>query len=153
MKTATRRKRKPADAAFTQSDNHALGDLKLQPWTASRVVAAQSMGMLYPNIGAQAAAQFRRTGVYQGALKDTIIVLWLCSEKDRDVIRSAERDPDGALEQAETWAEKRGITKLNSPAFWAAYTKFMAIVTEEQESIAVPENSAVEDEDDHDPNE
>ena len=67
----------PEESAFTGSDNHALGELELQPYTPSRIVAAQSLGLKYPLIPDEEREQFDKTGIYPGALRDTIIVLWL----------------------------------------------------------------------------
>lgn len=144
-------KKKPAKKkyAFTDSDKHVLHGIKLYPWTPARVIAAQSLGMLYPDIGREGWDQYRRTKVYPGAVKDVIICLWLCTQ-DEDAVDMADAAPVEAYRQARKWAAGLGIHKPGSDAFWQAYAKFSDIMTEVDESITAPK---IESEDDPDPNE
>ncbi len=127
-----------AEAAFVNSDNHALGELELQPYTPSRVVAAQRMGMVYPSIGDDAMEQFRKTGLYPGALQDVLILLWLLSLADEKEVLRALRRPDESLIKAIQWGADRGITKAGGDKFWAAYDKFIQVVSEANASEGVP---------------
>ena len=54
----------------------------LAPYSASRKVAAQTMGMQWPFIGEAALAQLQATNMYPGAIRDTAILLWLCTLPD-----------------------------------------------------------------------
>ena len=139
-------KQPPAEKAFERSDKHVLGDLKLKPWTPSRVIAAQNMGMLYPRIGKEGWDQFQRTKMYPGALKDTIIVLWLCALND-DEVDDADRAPQEAYKTAQKWSAGLGIHKINSDAFWAAYGKFTEIMMEINNSATKPKNTEEPDDD------
>lgn len=133
----------PADKAFTQSE----------PYTPNRVVAAQSMGMRYPNIGNDGLEQFSKTGVYPGALHDVLIVLWLCSlTEDKEIIR-AMRSPDEALGKAIAWGAEQGITDTKSEAWWAAYNRFIDIMTDINSSNGVPQIPDGQQDEDDDPNE
>lgn len=131
-----------AEPAFTQSDNHALGELELQPFTPERFVAAQGMGMIWPGIVAQGP---RNTILYKGQANDAVILLWLChipsrsSEKDEWTVKRASRLPDEAHEEAMRWAAERGITKPNSQEFWQAMNKFTDILLEINNSYTVPQ--------------
>jgi hypothetical protein len=137
------------EQAFVNSDSHSFGDIELQPYTPSRVVAAQAMGMRYPNIGDEALEQFNRTGVYPSALLDTLIVLWLCTLSEPNPpappgaaqVRRAMRRPDESIEKAIAWGAEHGVTDQKSDAFWKAYDRFISIVTEVQNSRSVPAKS------------
>jgi hypothetical protein len=142
-------KKSAVEQAFERSDKHSLGDLPLQPWTADRVIAAQSMGMIWPNVGKEGFDQYDRTKTYPGALRDAIIVLWLCTLSDEQV-EEADRAPNGALIRAKKWAAERGIPKINSDAYDAAFGKFIDIVSEVKQSATTP---AETEEEDDDPNE
>lgn len=127
-----------AETAFTESDNHALGDLELQPYNPIRIVAAQAMGLRHPNIGEEAMEQFKTTGVYPGALSDTLIVLYLCTLGTAAEVRRCGRKPDEAYEKAIAWGAERGIINMRSETFWQAYGKFIDIVSEVSASVTVP---------------
>lgn len=122
-------KQPPAEKAFLRSDKHVLDGVRLNPWTPSRVIAAQGMGMLYPSLGKEDWDQFERTKRYTGALKDTIIVLWLCMIDD-EAVDNADSAPKEAYKTAKQWAAGLGIHKIESNEFWQAYAKFSEIVTE-----------------------
>src|SRR5882757_5630468 len=126
-----------SEAGFVNSDSHAFGEIELQSYSPSGVVAAQAMGMRYPNIGDEALEQFNRTGVYPSALLDTLIVLWLCTLKKPEEVRRAMRRPDESVEKAIAWGAERGVINQRSKEFWSAYDKFIEIVTEVQNSRAV----------------
>lgn len=113
----------------------------LRPYSASRKVAAQSMGTLYPMIGEEGAAQFARTSAYPGMLNDIMCVLWLCSLPDPhqlslDEVRSgawtptlAFRKPHEAASAALEWAEKKGMVDMMGEPFAEAAKTFMSIVS------------------------
>lgn len=131
------KKKKKKPDAFVSSDKHVLDGTKLYPWTPSRIIAGQAMGLLYPEIGKEGWDQYRRTKTYPGALRDTIICLWLCSRTEEQV-DDADCAPVEAYRQARSWAAGLGIAKLGSDAFWQAYGKFASIMGEVDESITVP---------------
>lgn len=115
--------------------------IPLNAYSASRKVAAQSLGLLYPYIGDAGADAIEKTGVYPGALMDTIIVLWLCSlpnPQDLSVeeFRSGAWTPTRAMAKQEAskevmmeWAEKLGILDVQCEKFLAAYQVFIAILS------------------------
>jgi hypothetical protein len=117
------KKPKPAvEQAFEQSANHALGELKLQPYTPSRIVAADAMGLKYPNIP-KGFEQYSQTGTYTGILRDIIVVLGVCRMED-EAVDKAQLDPDEAYKRAEKWAHGKGITNMASAAFQEAKSLF-----------------------------
>jgi hypothetical protein len=142
-----------ADKAFSQSASHSLfADIALQPYTPARVVAAQAIGMRYPNIGGDALETFNKTGIYPGALQDVLIVLWLCSLSDDKDVTRAMRSTDEALGKAITWGASVGITDTKTESWWAAYYKFIDIMTDINASTGDPQIESQEDEDES-PNE
>jgi len=149
-KKKTKSTESQSEKAFQRSDKHMLGDLRLNPWTPSRIIAAQSMGMLYPNIGKDGWDQYNRTRMYPGQLKDTVIGLWLCSVDD-EAVETADCAPGAAYRTARGWAEEQGILKQESTEFQRARDEFISIINEVSESASKPVTDS-ETEDD-DPNE
>jgi hypothetical protein len=111
---------------------------RLQPYTPSRIVAAQAMGLLYPKIGNDGLAQLKKTGLYPGELKDIIIVLWLCRLKTKEQVADARLDPIAAYEDAEKWAGKIGLCDMTSDAFGYGLLVFQNIMNEIGESKTTP---------------
>jgi|APGre2960657404_1045060.scaffolds.fasta_scaffold40180_3 hypothetical protein len=109
----------------------------LAPYTASRKVAAQTMGMQWPFIGEAALAQLQATNMYPGAIRDTAILLWLCTLPDASTALArgvwtpsrALSKPDEARDAALEWADKCGITDSSGPKFGEAFQVFFGIVT------------------------
>lgn len=142
-KPSKRRSPAPTGAhkAFLGAVGHTLFGKKLQPYTPSRVVAAQAMGLLYPNIGPGGAVQLKKTGLYPGELQDILIVLWLCLREKPEEIEKARMDPIAAYGVAEKWGAKAGIIGLCDPAnerFTEALLIFQLIMTEIGESKTKP---------------
>ena len=134
----------PAEAAFTQSDTHELGDLNLQPYTPDRAWAAQAMGLRYGFIDDAGVEFFKEHRIYPGALRDVAIVLWLCSLTDEIEIDKASRNPIAAARKAATWSDEHKLANARSPEFWQAYAVFMKIMAEVDASVSVPESTGNE---------
>ncbi len=120
---------------------HELFGEELQPFSPSRKVAAQTMGMLYPMIGEAGAEQLEKTGTYPGMVKDMAIVLWLCTlpdvvdRKSQDWTPSkALRKPDEALNESMEWATGKGIVDLSQKPSQEAMVAFMAMVSADIET-------------------
>jgi hypothetical protein len=136
------RKKKPArqsastaaSKAFLESGAHLLLGEKLAPYTPSRIVAAQAMGLLYPQIGKEGMAQLKKTGIYPGELRDLIIVLWLCRLQKAAEVQDALIDPDVSYATAEKWAGKAGLCDMTSRPFLEALSVFQTIMNEIGES-------------------
>ena len=141
-----KQKKSAVEKAFERSDKHVLDGIKLRPWTPSRVIAANCMGMTYPRLGKAGWDQYERTQNYPGAVKDTIIALWLCAV-DEDQVAEADLAPRDAYRQAQEWATRRGIHNLKSDAFWQAFSKFIEIVSEVEASATTPEDDGDEGDD------
>lgn len=133
-----------ADKAFTGSDKHTLNDLKLEPWTPDRIIRAQEIGLIFPNIGKQDWQLFRKTGVYPGAVKDTMIFLYLSTIDPEEVDEATYRE-------AKAFGVKRGLHIADGKAFWEAYAKFMQVQKEIEASIAVPKGDEESPDDDDGP--
>jgi hypothetical protein len=133
-----------AAKAFLASGGHLLFGKKLEPYTPSRVVAAQAMGLLYPNIGQGGLSQMKKTGLYPGELKDMLIVLWLCGLRTDAAVDAARLDPETAYFAAEKWGAKAGIVGLCDHAnekFMEALVIFQMIMNEIGDSKTVPATS------------
>jgi hypothetical protein len=146
-----------SNKAFLDSGGHLFMTERLQPYTPSRIVAAQAMGLLYPKIGTDGFAQLKKTGIYPGELKDIIIVLWLCRLKTKDEVTLARMDPIAAYEDAEKWAGKIGLCDMASDVFAYGLLVFQNIMNEIGESKTTPTTSsrraaAANDEEGPDPN-
>lgn len=145
----------PADAAFVQSDAHEVDGLALEPFTPAREVAAQAMGLKYPNLLAEDEEPFNATGVYPGALMDIAIVLFLCSQRDdppdekakrkgtwqsaKDKLRRALSRPLEARETAIEWAaEQRFTDRGKDGKFWPAYNAMVKIIAERHKVASIP---------------
>lgn len=137
MRKKPAKKDKPRDG-FTESDKHVLNGVKLYPWTPARVIAAQAMGMLYPDIGKEGWDQYRRTKLYSGAVRDVIIALWLCTI-DENAVDEADAAPQDAYKRARAWAAGLRIHDTKNDEFWQAYAKFSEIMTEVDKAVAIPE--------------
>lgn len=160
-----------ADKAFTGSDKHTLADLKLYPWTPERRIAAQTIGMLYPNLGKKGRNQLARTNVYPSAVSDTYIFLWLStlpdeltmsrmSESDREkvtlTIEDAERSAEESYHEAKKFGIKRGLHDSDSREFWDAYNKFWEVMQEIESAATRPKQAggrSATNDDDEFPNE
>lgn len=112
----------------------------LRAYSYSREIAANAMGMLYPDIGKTGAAMFAKKFTYNGILKDLSIVLWLCSIADASDIPqgnpdgqwsvdAAIQDPQKALSEAIQWAGDKGITQSDFEKCLEAKAVFISIVT------------------------
>ncbi len=137
----------PHERAFVESvGGHELQGQSLRTYSPSRRVAANAMGMLYPMIGDESAAQMAQTGVYPGVIRDVATVLWLCSLPDGDEITAQQfregqwtpsralAKPYAALEVAIEWAGAKGLTITDSQEFVEALTVFGKIVTNAESS-------------------
>jgi hypothetical protein len=130
----------PADKAFTQSDKHALDELKLEPWTPDRIIKAQELGLIFPNTGRAGWEQFRQTNVYPGAVRDVILFVYLSTIEPEQV-------EDVTWKDAKAFGVKRGLHDPDGKPFWQAYAKFMEVQKEISASLSVPKTNG--DPDDH----
>lgn len=105
------------DAIFQREQaGEELFGKELQPYSPSRQIAAQSMGLKYPFTGELDAG-----GSYPGILVDSIIVCWLRTLPDvapdgEWTPRKATRNPAQAFDAAEEWGIAKGITHVLHPA-------------------------------------
>ena len=145
-----------AEKAFLESAGHLFLGETLEPYTPSRVVAAQAMGLKYPNIGADGVAQLKKTGLYPGELRDIIIVLHLCRLREDADVLGAQLDPGPAYAAAEKWAGQIGLCAMGK-TFREAVLIYEKILNEIEESKTVrtpaPGAPVITDDDEDGPNE
>lgn len=129
------------ETSFTQSDNHALGDVKLQPYTPSRIIAAQAMGLHYGMLSDDEVQQYLATGLYPQAAHDVTIVLWLCSLEDDGEVARAAKWPEAAFKKASDWGATHGTINRSDGRFSAAFKLFFRIMSEIAASQTIPKTS------------
>jgi hypothetical protein len=131
------------EAAFVNSENHSFDGIKLHGYGPSRICAAQAMGLHYGTVDAAGQERFTDGKVYPGAMRDTAVVLWLCSLSDRDdAIEAASRAPKSASLKAIEWGGDHGIMDLGGPKFWEGFMMFLDIMKEIQDARVVPEKKS-----------
>lgn len=150
MKKAASKPAKPAKVikgrdSFSQADKNLFNGVRLRPWTAARAIAGQAMGMLYPEIGAEGREQYKRTKLYPGAIKDTIIALWLCTQTE-DRVDEADSMPIEAWRQAREWGAGLKIHTAQRTEFWSAYAIFTKLMFQVDEARTRPKPSEEESE-------
>jgi hypothetical protein len=87
-------------------------------WTIARHSAAMSMGCtILSGVFGPELKGLQDKGVYPNALRDVVIVLWLLSRTEAEVIRvNSRQNIDEAIAEAYLWAEAEGI-KYGSPKY------------------------------------
>lgn len=117
--------------AFLSSAGKVFAGVTLAPLTLQRQVCAAEMGL---------RRGFAAKYGIPNLLKDSIIVLWLCSipesGKDWSVDR-VEIEPEKAMKAAYAWAKTKGIG-INTKAFNEAWPIFHEIMLEVENSRAEP---------------
>ena len=123
---------KRVETAFITSSKRVLGDisLPLKPYSASREVAAQAMGLHYAYVDATGQERFRRTKLYPGALRDVAILMWLCAAATDDEIDSAGIEGRPAANKAIKWAKEHELLDTTKDKFWIAFKLFFDIMDE-----------------------
>lgn len=115
-----------------------LEGVTLHPYTPDRAWAAQAMGLKYGFIDEAGVDEFKRSGIYPGALRDCGIVLWLRSLTNETEIDKAARNPVAAARTAATWSQEKGFGDVRSDKFWAAYNIFINTMTEVAQAQTTP---------------
>lgn len=126
-----------ADDSFADSDSHFWGETRLDPYSAQRQMASQSMGMRFGSLTAEDMDEVERTASYPGMMQDAIIVLYLCFPRGRNRKDGIEEsyascDPQarkGVRRRMMDWAESQGIT-IGSTNYKTAVELMLKIVRE-----------------------
>lgn len=124
--------------AFVSSDRHGLNGIKLEPWTHDRSIAAQTLGLIYPNLSKEDWASVKRGGIYPGALRDVMLTIWLCTIKKQDVIATEVLGVENAMIESGKFGAKHGIHKVKGQPFWDALSICMAMWNEVNQSVTIP---------------
>jgi hypothetical protein len=150
-----------AAAYLDEKAGASLFEKVLEPWSPSRVVAANAMGLVWP-MPPEAADQLRTNGIFAGALSLTIIVCWLrsipnASEQDKEAtmrrewnVQRANQAPRAAFEAATAWGAERKITDLtddDAAPFLQAYKVALATllnVSVSEFNVQAPPNTKPE---------
>lgn len=130
------------DATFEREKmGEELFGKELHPYSPSRKIAAQAMGMKYPFTGV--TDDF---GSYPGMLVDAIIACWLrtlpdATEGEGWTPRKATRKPAQAFDAAEEWAVTNGITSITHKAI-AVFVSTMNAIGAADFSLDTDDNGA-----------
>lgn len=96
--------------AFDEADSDAE---TRAPWTIARHSAAMNLGCKAVLAVGPDVRQLMIKGTYPNALRDVIIVLWLCSLSEKEVIKlnclMMPEAEEKAIARAFEWAEKAGL--------------------------------------------
>jgi hypothetical protein len=105
--------------------------LTLQPYSASREAAADSMGLKFGyRFTAADREEFFGTGLYAGIKRDIGIVMWLCAKASEDEIHQAGTYGPAAERKANEWARENKLQDMGSDEFASAHEIFIAIMNE-----------------------
>ncbi len=133
------------DSAFLESNNHEFDDVKLEPYSPMRIVAAQAMGMHHGRVDPAGMEQFERVSIYPGAVRDVCIVLWLCSIKDELQIDQAARAPVHAAKLAVEWGTAHGLIDDTTDKFSDAFALMFKLMKEIKTSQSVPQQKKIQE--------
>lgn len=134
--------------AFTKSERHAFSGVKLEPWTIERSIAAQSLGLIYPNLSAEDWKSVKRGGIYPGAVRDVMLTIWICTIKKDDVIATELLGIENAMRESATLGAKLRIHNAKNEPFWDALNKCMEMWNEVTDSVTVPVEGKTDDDED-----
>lgn len=134
--------------AFVSSERHVLNGLKLEPWTPDRSICAQSLGLIYPDLGKKDWASVKRGGAYPGVVRDVALTLYICTLNPDQVLDLEAGGEKEAKRLSGEWAGKQGIHNTAKQPFWDAFSKCMELWNEVNEAVTVPANERESNDDD-----
>lgn len=125
------------EESFQLADGHYWNEVRLDPYSAQRQIAAQSLGMRFGSLTKEDLEEIDRTASYPGMIQDALIVLYLCYPRGKRGNEGIEEsyaacDPGSrkALrKRMMDFAEAQGI-EVNSAQSTAAVGLMLAIVKE-----------------------
>lgn len=132
------KKSKGKPDAFASSERKKFNDIKLQPWTADRSIAAQALGLKYPNLSKEDWEAVKRGGIYPGAVRDIALAMWLCTLSSDQVIDAEINGEREAKKLSAKWAGDMRIHDPSKAKFWDAMSYCIGMWNEVSESITVP---------------
>jgi len=161
--------REAADAAFVNAGLHEFNGKPLEPLVPLRQMAAKNMGMKFPLINEEDKEYFdrevpkkkrgggveivvERDFVHRQLFQDMVITIWLCTLKKVSEVHKARRDPESALTQALSWAEKNQLnygTQLYIDGSLLFYKMWGEVFS--SQSIPKSKDVDVDDDDEDDP--
>jgi hypothetical protein len=114
------------------------------PWTARRQTAAMHMGCeIMEVVGARSdLRKLTKQGTYPNAMRDVVIVLWLCSLHPEEVIDVICTEKTGSVGLAFNWAEAEGIS-YGSEKYREGLTLVTSIIGEILSSSATSEKKDI----------
>lgn len=138
----TQDQQKGIEATFTKSGIKQFDGVILQPYSASREAAADSMGVKYGSVSEDEGKSFTKTGLYPGMKRDIWIVMWLCARATEEEIDMAGADGYAGARKAMEWAREVGLQDTASKKFSDAYDLFIQIMHETWVNRTKPEKKS-----------
>lgn len=102
----------PAEAAQSAYDESARNRFQasaLHPWTIARHSVAMTLGCKLITAVGPFVGEFLADGKYSNVYRDVVIVLWLSTLDEKQVIETDRSDVENSMEKAYAWAEENGI--------------------------------------------
>src|SRR5208283_4822634 len=109
----------PVEAAQDAYDNSVRNRFKreaLHSWTIARHSVAMTLGCQLITAVGPFVGEFLADGKYSNVYRDVVIVLWLSSLDESQVIEVDRAEVSKSMAEAYTWAEQNGIL-YGSPAY------------------------------------
>lgn len=99
-----------AELAFDRADAYFFQDQQLEPFSGRRRRIAERLGLQFFDVlkDDATAKAFAETKSYPAFDDDMVLVLWLCSV-NKERCGRARQFPARALEEADDWADEKGI--------------------------------------------
>jgi len=99
-----------AEEAFDRSEAYFFQGEQLEPFSGRRRRIAERLGLRFFDVLSNPAGfeEFSETKSYKGFEDDMVLVLWLCSVSKERCAR-ARKYPDRAMDEADDWADEKGI--------------------------------------------
>jgi hypothetical protein len=97
-------------SAYDESARTVFNESELRPWTISRHSVAIALGCKLASAVGPFVAEFLETGSYDNVFRDVVIVLYLSSLSDDNVLAlDAKLNVQKAMSEAYSWAERHGV--------------------------------------------
>ena len=99
-----------AEEAFDRSEAYFFQGEQLEPFSGRRRRIAERLGLRFFDVlsNPEGFEEFSETKSYKGFEDDMVLVLWLCSVSKERCAR-ARKYPDRAMDEADDWADEKGI--------------------------------------------
>lgn len=140
------------EAAFVESESLTLYGKPLEPFSAMRQAAIQNLGFKLPTIRGEEQEFFYATGMYDGIIKDVMMLCYICSCSKSDVRKAfgTKKEKEFILDEIFDFADKNGMVE-NSEKMEEAVKLFFKTITKVSNSTGVTKSKDLTKKDSTDP--